>query len=405
MAVIKRIDNVQEQVAERDREVHGSSSLGATTLLTFPTQNSSSRMIMFGNHIQQKVTLNKTEFPKVFTNWENVLGGLGSYNTDAESNYRVIKVIPKFPNIMTAQKSQTVLFIVYDLDNDEYDIIERHDVENMTEKYGFQYDNSGIDSYHEGDMIPKGVHLTRPTSFDKFDNYGFGRNIKFMYGINQDTTEDAIVISESLASAVGSMESTEVEEVKISLNDNEFLGNYYGNDDEYKSFPNVGESVKNKILCVKKRIVNSQILYDLKSSNCKKILADDTPYYIDGIVTNVEVYFNKPYEELNRAPFNRQVNEYLDMIHDFYQRVKDATDELIDSGVNCSQNILYWNNRVSEMLNPNIKLKDDVGSAFSNIVMYFTIKRSVGLSVGQKLTGKRKRNCRIYIAIYKLGLV
>ena len=75
------------------------------------------------------------------------------------------------------------------------------------------------------------------------------------------------------------------------------------------------------------------------------------------------------------------------MIHEFYEKIKDITDELIDSGAKCSQNILYWNNRVNEMLNPDINLKDDVGSAFSNIVMYFTIKRSVGLSVGQKLTG------------------
>ena len=405
MAIIRRIDNVPEQISERDKEVHDSASLGATTLLTFPTYNSSARMIMFSNHLTQRVTLNTTQFPKVFTNWENILGALGSYNVDAEHNYKVIYVIPKFPNIITANKTQTVLFIVQNLDDGEYDILERHDVENMTEKYGFQYDNSGIDSYHEGDIIEKGAHLTRPTSFDKFDNYGFGRNIKFMYGINQDTTEDAIMISESLASAAGSLESTEVEEVKISLNDDEFLGNYYGNDDEYKSFPNIGESVKNKILCVKKRIVNSQILYDLKSSNCKKILADDTPYYIDGIVTDVEIYFNKPYEELNRASFNYQVNEYIDMIHEFYEKIKDITDELIDSGATCSQNILSWNNRVNEMLNPDIKLKDDVGSAFSNIVMYFTIKRSVGLSVGQKLTGKQTRNCRIYIVIYKLGLV
>lgn len=383
----KKIENVREQIEQRAKELNNSSAIGATTLLTFPEYNDSARLIMFGSHISQRVVLNNSEFPKVFTNWENALGDLGSYNTKAKANYKVIKVITKFPNIESAYHVQTALYVVQNTDTGEYDILERHDVENLTEKYGFQYDNSGIDAFREGDIIKEGTVLSRPTSYDKYGNYGYGRNIKFMYGINQNTTEDAIQISESLAKEYGLMDSTEVEEVKIPINDNDFLGNLYGSDDEYKSFPDVGEKVKNKILCVKKRIVKAQVLFDLKSSNCKKILADDVPYYIDGTVTDIDVYFNKPYEELNRASFNAQVNTYIDNINAFYQAVKDITDEIIDSGAPCTDTVLYWNKRVMELTNPDIKYKDDMGNAFGNIVMYFTVKRTVGLSVGQKITG------------------
>ena len=35
------------------------------------------------------------------------------------------------------------------------------------------------------------------------------------------------------------------------------------------------------------------------------------------------------------------------------------------------------------------KHKDELGNAFSNIIMYVKVRRTVGLSVGQKLTGEK----------------
>ena len=162
---------------------------------------------------------------------------------------------------------QKAYFFVYDKDKEMYDVIERKDVEDLTEKYGFQYDNSGINNYKVGDTIHKGDTLSKSTSYDEYGNYGFGKNVKAMYLVDLDTLEDAIVVSESLAK---SMKSTEVEKVKVPINDNDFLLNLYGDNDNYKAFPDIGEFTNDKILCVKRRIINSQILFDLKSGNSKK---------------------------------------------------------------------------------------------------------------------------------------
>ena len=357
----------------------------APTLLTFPTYNDAARMTMFGSHIQQRVVLNHTEFPKVFGNFENIVGEYSSYNQRAKSNYRVIDVIEKFPDIESGKDVQMKLYIVYDMDHDIYDILERHDVENLTEKYGFQYDNSGINRFKVGDIIKEHDELSKPTSYDKFGNYGFGRNIKFTYECSQDTIEDAIKVSESLSKL---LESTEVEEVKVPINDNDFLANYYGTNDEIKSFPDIGEPTKDKILCIKKRINKKQILYDMKTSNTKRCLNDDTPFYIEGVVSDIDIHFNKSLEDLDRSRYNAQLNSYIMMTYNFYDRVKEATQKIIDSGANCSDTVLYWNKRVKELSDPNFKCKDELGNTFSNIIMYVTVKRTVGLYVGQKLTGR-----------------
>lgn len=381
----KQIENFIEQLEIKNRELQGSSALGATSLLTFPMYNDSARMIMFSSHVNQRVVLNQTEFPKVFTNFENIIGEYSSYNQRAESEYEVIDIIEKFPDVESAKDVQTKLFFVYDKKNDMYDILERNDIEDLTEKYGFLYDNSGINKYNVGDTIPEGASLFRPTSYDEYGNYGFGRNIKFMYKIDQDTIEDAIVVSESLAKL---MESTEVEEVKVPINDNDILANWYGDNDNYQSFPNVGEPTKDKIFCVKKRINTKQILFDLKNTNTKKILGGDQPTYIEGVVSDIDIFFNKPYDELIQGVFNDQLIHYINMIYSFYTKVKELSDKLIESGKKCSDTILYWNKRVKELTDPEYKHKDELGNAFGNIVMYAKIRRTVGLSVGQKLTGR-----------------
>ena len=75
------------------------------------------------------------------------------------------------------------------------------------------------------------------------------------------------------------------------------------------------------------------------------------------------------------------------MTDDFYTQIRDFTRELIDSGVPCSQNIRYWNRRATERTDPERQFKDESGSAFSYITMYFTVKRHKGISRGQKITG------------------
>lgn len=376
-----------KQLEEKDRELQGSPSVGSVSLLTFPMYTDSPRTNMHSSHQNQKVVLNKgvAEFPLVFGNFENIVGDNSTYNRHAESDLEVVDIIEKFPDIESGKDIQKVLYVVYDIVNKKWDIIERNDVENLTEKYGFQFDNSGLDSYKIGDVIPKGASTTKSTSYDKYGNYGYGKNVKYMYLIGQDTLEDAICVSKSLAM---SMTSTEVEEVKVPINDNNILGNLYGDNDVYKAFPDIGEAVKHKTICNKKLIVKNQILFDLKNSNTKRVLPSDQPFYIDGIVTDVDIYCNKDRSEIPRANFNDQILHYLDMTDRFYARIKEITDRIIDSGDDCTDAVYYWNKRSHDLTNPNLKIKDELGSAFGNIVIYFTVKRIVGLEKGQKLVGR-----------------
>lgn len=382
--------DLYQQLLDRSPECVGNPAMGSLTLLTLPQLTDAARCIMLSSHLLQRVVLLDGESPIMFTNFENVVGDNSSYNRKAKHNYEVVRIVSKFNKINTeeALKVKPKLYFVYNKDNNMYDVIDRVNVEDLTEKYGFQYDTSGLDKFQEGDVIEKGTTLTRPTSYDEYGNYGYGKNIRFMYQIDNDTIEDAIVVSESLAKR---MTSIEVETVTVPINDNDFLINLYGDVENYKAFPDIGENTVNKRLCVKRGINNAQILFDFKSTNTRTIFESDIKTYIDGEVVDIDIYCNKPIEDVPNTIFNQQLLRYMEMSNAYYEEIKEVTSELIDSGIPCSQHIKALHKRAVEITSGEFKFKDDTNSAFSNIVMNFTVKRKSGLTKGQKLTGGR--NC------------
>jgi len=374
---------------EKDKQYQGDNSILGLASLTYPAYMDSPRTIMDTNHQLQRVVVDHTEFPFVFTNSENMFGHRSTYNITAKGDLDVWRIIPKFPKLNISSKVQPAIIIFYNRDRDEYDLIYKQDVQNLPEKYGFQYDHHVLDELSEGDVIKKGTTLTRPTSYDKFDNYGFGQNVNFMYRLDMFSIEDAIVVSDRFAK---SFISTEVELVKVTINENNFLGNAYGDDTKYKCFPDIGEDIKNNKLAIWKMLNTSQILYDMKTSNMKKTMQSDTNFYNSGTIVDIDIFCNKQRSELVETEYNQQILNYIDMDIEFHQAVLEATQELIDAGYNVSTAIKTWNKRTKELLNKSeedgYKIKDDNGSPFSNIVIYFLVKRKVGLTKGQKLVGR-----------------
>lgn len=387
---LNMIDKIKQRV--EPGETVRAIEMASPGLLSYGESCDSARMVMFDQHIQQRVVLNNTEFPRVFTNYENIVGDNSSYNHRAKGDLELIKIIHKFKNVPESFDIQTALFFVYDRKNARYDVIVRKDAEDLTEKYGFQNDNSGINQYKEGDVIPEGATLFRPTSFDEFGNYGFGVNVPVMFLACNETIEDGVKVSETLGKI---MMSTEVEHCKVPINDNDILVDLYGETTEqgqtyYRGFPNIGERVKDRVICATRRLTNNRILFDLKTSNTKKVMNSDISYYIDGeaYVYDIDIYCNKDIDKIAKTSFNQQLLEYLYAQREFAREVRDFTRELIDSGIPCSMMIRSWNRDMTEYLDPNFKIRDESNSEFSNIVMIFHVKRPSGISRGQKITGR-----------------
>jgi len=320
------------------------------------------------------------DVPKVFTNYENSVGKLSTGYYQAKTDLEVYAKIPRFEN--GNLNNHLYLLFTYDKKNDRYDVITKMINEDLTEKFGYGYDNTAMDEKEVGDHIEKGEVLYKSTSYDEDMNYRMGTNVKVLYMIENHTIEDAIVCSESFAKR---LVSKEIETVKVSLNDNDILCNIYGNADYYKAFPDIGENTKDKILCAKRRIFNNQVLYDLKKSNLRKInFMNDNLYYIDGVVKDIIIYCNKTLDEVPDNAFNHQIRKYLIMQTNFYEKVLDTCKEIITSGSKYSSDIAFYYKKAKDILNPDVKWKEET-SVFNNMVIEFLIERDSPLTIGQKI--------------------
>lgn len=71
-----------------------------------------------------------------------------------------------------------------------------------------------------------------------------GRNLRVAYIADARTTEDAIEISKSASLALS---RPEIKQVNILINDNDIPLNLYGDDNEYKILPDIGEEIKKEL--------------------------------------------------------------------------------------------------------------------------------------------------------------
>lgn len=375
---------LREELAKKDEELYMKDDVFGMTLLTNPGYISSSRNIMFTSHLRQFVNLLHPDFPKVFTNYENIVGKHSTGYYKAKRDLEVVDKIPRFENGI--HDNHTYLLFTYDEEKDKYDVIEKKNVEDLTEKFGFAYNNEVMDAKKVGDEVKKNEVLYKTTSYDDNMNYCYGKNAKFMYMLENNTIEDAIIISRSFSK---SMTSKEIETVKVSLNDNDILCNIYGDNEHFKCFPDINEKVKDKIVCAKRRIHNTQLLYDLKKSNLRKInFSSDVLSFCDGRVVDITIYSNKPEEELEDNSFNHQILAYLEMQKKFYRRVIERCEEIFASGSKYSNDINYYYTKAKNILDENYKWREEDNSVFNNMVIEFVIERDIELSVGQKITGR-----------------
>lgn len=385
MAINLGLNNIKSAFDEMDARYDHSDEFLGKSILTIANMLSSSRGLMFSAHLEQFVNLVNPEIPKVYTGYENVVGEFSTSYLRADSDYDVFRRIVKYP-CPDAPELETYVLVVYNRKTGYWDIIEKKHSENLTETYGYTYNSSVIDSLDEGNVIPQDTVLYNSNSFDEAMNYRYGVNAKCVYLIENFTLEDAYVVSESLAKK---LVSHEVEEVKVNLNDNDIFINLYGDKNNYKSFPDIGEEVRNKIVAAKRRINYSQALFDLKDENITRINRSiDTPLSVayKGRMVDIDIFANKEIEDID-DPYHHQIIKYMVMQEKYYQDIYDTLGELIANGNDCTDGLLACYNYAKLFLDKSLPWQD-AGSVYNNMIVRFTVVEESKITKGSKICGR-----------------
>ena len=306
------VENVISDLRERiDKPEH---MLGRSLLQPFCNTNSGSRKLMHSTHLEQRLPLLNPEVPFIQTGYENEFGKYASSFHQANDDYVILNKVQKFLN----NPDQHYFLIAQNIRTGELDIIEKIDYEFITETYGYLFNNSDLDrlkpiepdAYNvtEENIIHKGEVYKKSMAYDEYNNRRDGVNLLTAYISTAKNTEDSVIISESAAKKLA---SPLIKPVTIIINENDILLNMYGNEYEYKSFPNIGEEVTDGILAVVRREKKEESLFTHSFNRLNDFLMSDEKFMVSGKVIDVDVYCNNP-ETINQSLYNTQIKSYND---------------------------------------------------------------------------------------------
>lgn len=351
--------------------------LGKGLQMPFAAANSGSRKLMFGTQLEHRLPLIHPDVAFIQTGYEMEFGKNSSSYIQSSDDMVIVAKIPKFswcPShqyyaIMVSEESRTV------------HIIERKGYKHITENYGYLLNNSKLDSSDIGTLIKKGDVIQKSTSFDEYDNRMDGCNMLTMYTSCEETMEDAIIISES---ASKKLSSPLVKKVNIVINDNDIPLNLYGDMNNYKIFPDVGEITVNSILCGLRREKKEECLFSQSYSRLRELSISDERYTVSGKVVDINIYCNAS-NKLNEFEYNAQLKKYYDENIRMSKEIVSTISPYIQAGYKLD----YDTQRIYSISKGCIEEKQYFSErVFSNIILEITLVEVIPVLRGDKLSNR-----------------
>lgn len=372
MAILDLESEIQKNIKDIDSY---DNLLGKGLAMPFSPANSGSRKIMFSTHREHLMVLNQGEIPIIQTGFENEFGRNSSSFITAKSDYKVIYKINKF----SFNKNHYYL-IIQDQKTGEYDYIERVTYNHNTESYGYLYNNEYLDSLNVGSIIKEGKVIKTSNGFDSYGNKMDGVNLTTIYLSCAQNMEDSVIISESAAEK---LRTNLVKGTSITINDNDILLNLYGDENNYKAFPDIGEPIKDGIFCAIRRLENYNMLYSLAQDRLRSILPSDKPKIIEGRVADIDVYCNNP-QILSESKYNQQLYFYYNEKMNFCKTINELVGPLAMTG-KLSYNLQELYSTCNKIIS-GVQFFDE--KLFNNVIMEIKIVQSLPMEPGDKMSDR-----------------
>ena len=356
-------------------------ALGKGLLQPFNNCNSGGRKIMQGTQTDQTMQLEKSEVPIVMTGYENRFAEASSTYVVADRPWLVTAIIPKY-NTKRSIKSSNFTMVMLDTAGKLVDIQHRVDYRYISESYGYSMDTEYMDSLNVGDVIKTGTPIIKSKSFDHANNKCSGLNLRTIYMALAKTTEDPVIISQSTAER---LKAPLFDSLELQINDNDILLNLFGDNNTYKTFPDIGEPTKDGMLCaIRREHKDNEAFYAQDVNRLREAFLTDDKRMRSGIVVDIDVHCNN-LEKLESSIYNSQVYKYYQMKLEYCEGIVRSISELIDKGYHLTYAAeeLYWKSKMT--LDGVNSIHDKV---FSNIKLDIVTMNIIPVSIGDKITDR-----------------
>lgn len=371
-----------EKVQAREKELKSKEhALGKSLYQPFTDSNSGPRKVMAGTQIEHALQLYNPEVAITMTGYEHRYGDESSAIIQADDDYEVVGKVSKFSD----SPNHHYYLLMRNINTNELKVFERKIYHYTGETYGYLYNTELYDSLDIGYEIPKGEVLRRSKSTDENLNRMDGVNLTTVYTVCEITKEDGVQLSKS---GRDKLASPLFKRVTINFNDNDTFLNIMGDDNIYKSFPFIGEKVKNGILCSIRRDQSDTALFTQSVKTLQRPLMSDDKYTIaGGTVIDIEINCNNP-DILADKHSNCQLlyyyNDRIRFLNEFINTVNDVKNKYNIEKMSYELEVLYVDFKRELQ---GVQFIDN-GKVYSGSYIQFTVLDKNYPEVGDKITNR-----------------
>lgn len=311
--------------------------MGLASLLNpFLDKISAQRSEMWSGHLPQAQTIMGSEHPRIYSGYESIVGEYEHDTTVRDQDIQITKVIPRFvvDHGMYPVKVNPGYTIVYRGTQDNkigYFHLNKHTT--RSSEYGYANTWLNISQMNEGNFIPKEMKLCTSPSHEG-NKYKMGTNLKVAFMSLPQVTKDAFVISESAAeklTAVG------YEKIAFKILPDQIPLDLYGNEDEYKFFPDVGEHVRDDgIICALRTPTADTFVSDMTKENLGRVQPlHDTVFCAPAgaEIVDVDIIVNRKCKVKTPKEIFNQAQKYRSLINGYCTKVWEAYQDAVNKNL------------------------------------------------------------------------
>lgn len=303
--------------------------LGTAVLNPFIKHNSSPRGLMMSSHVAQVLTLIKPDKKIIYTGFEEEFGE-HAITKKFENDSEVITVIQRYHHGITPNPVE-YLIVYRDLETNVIDVMEVPYFIRNHPYFGFKYirDEEYLQNLFSGDMIPAGKIVARPPTLREDGSYGFGKNINVAFMTLDGVAEDGFIVSEEI---LEELKFNLYEHRAANISDEVVLLNIYGDDNNYKVFPEIGEEINSTSAVLAARKTPISLIPGLTSVSDSRTfnpMFDNVLYTRGegGKVVDIKVLKNTKRKTLPKGT-DVQLEKYKEALLSYHRAIVDVYNEL-----------------------------------------------------------------------------
>lgn len=289
--------------------------------------DSSGRVYMTSAHLGQMLVIKGANQRKQQTGIEREYGKY-TFNVKMPVDGEVIEIIERYKTTLgkdSINDNPQTIVVYEDIKTKEIGIVNLVKFCSNHQYFGFEYKvKKGIEKLHVGALISKDTVFLDSPNIDDDGGYKYGIELNMALMTHPAASEDGILICEDV---LPKLAFKTYENRVVEWGNKKFALNLYGDENNYKPFPDIGDTIRDDNILMALRGYEPDILSPIDQSVKDTMVVDenfDNTIYAGGpggVVVDIKIHHDIARTNCADVHMDNQSQKYDNARRQFYQKI------------------------------------------------------------------------------------